>query len=179
MFMREREEDSARRGKKDDLGTQLLLLVLKIVLLAGFLFILFQFLFSVTLAGDDSMKPSIREGDIVISYRLKKDYVKDQVILVNYEGVRQVRRVLAVEGDTVDITAEGLLINGSLQVEPDIYTQTLPFTEGVTFPLTVGEGQVFVLGDNRPYAQDSRIYGTVDKKATLGAVFTVIRRRGF
>ena len=177
--MKEREKDSSRKGKRDDLGIQLLLLVLKIVLLAGFLFILFGVLFSVTLVKDHSMKPSIREGDIVISYRLKKDYAKDQVILVDYEGVRQVRRVLAVGGDTVDITDKGLMLNGSLQIEPNIYTQTLPFTEGVTFPLTVGEGQVFVLGDNRPYAQDSRIYGTVDKKATLGAVFTVIRRRGF
>lgn len=177
--MQGEKQRSEEKSRKTDIRAELLLLGLKIVLLLGFLYILFQFVFAITIAPDDSMKPAVREGDIVISYRAKKDYAKDEVIIVNDKGSKQVRRVAAVAGDTVDITAKGLVVNGSLQIESEIYTDTLPFTEGISFPVTVGEGQVFVLGDNRPAAEDSRIYGPVDTSATEGTVFTTIRRRGF
>ena len=71
----------------------------------------------------------------------------------------------------------GLLINGSLQQEQEIYQKTERYQEGGEFPLTVPEGQVFVLGDSRSGATDSRIYGSVEIEDTLGKVMTVIRRR--
>ena len=80
-------------------------------------------------------------------------------------------------GDTVDITEDGLLINGAVQVSQDIYYETTQFAQGVDFPLTVGEGQVFLLGDNRPEATDSRIYGCVDLADIKGKVIAVIRTR--
>jgi len=77
----------------------------------------------------------------------------------------------------VDITEDGLLINGALQQEPDIFRNTLRYEGGVSFPLTVPEGQVFVLGDNRMDATDSRMYGCVEIKESLGKVIAVIRCR--
>lgn len=52
-------------------------------------------------------------------------------------GEMQIRRIVAVSGDSVEITAEGLKVNGYLQQESGIYTETLPYTEGISFPLTV------------------------------------------
>ena len=126
---------------------------------------------------DPCMTPMIKDGDLIMFYRLDKSYAIGDLLLLDIQDERQVRRVVAREGDIVDVTEDGLLVNGSLQQEPDIYQQTLPYEDGVSFPLTVEEGQVFVLGDARENAKDSRVYGPVDTKDTLGAVITVIRRR--
>ena len=91
---------------------------------------------------------------------------------------RMIKRVVAVAGDTVDITKDGLKINGAEQISQDIYFDTTQFKSGVDFPLTVKEGQVFILGDNRPKASASRIYGCIDLKDIRGKVIAIIRNRG-
>ena len=88
-------------------------------------------------------------------------------------------RVVAVAGDTVDITADGLMINGAIVQEPHAAGETTQFAEGVTFPLTVPQGQVFVLGDNREHATDSRIFGCIDIADIDGRVMGLFRRRNF
>lgn len=169
---------TAPKGQTSAL-TDLILLLFKVALVAGFLVVLFTFFYGITQARDTSMEPAVKEGDIVIYYRPDKDYSAGDAIVVEYNGELQVRRVVAIAGDTVDISSDGgLIINGSTQIEADIYTETYPYTEGITFPVTVGEGEVFVLGDDRTDATDSRIYGTVSIGATKGGVMTVIRRRG-
>ena len=89
-------------------------------------------------------------------------------MVLEKDGEVQVRRILAVAGDEVNLTEDGLEINGYLQQESEIYTETLPYTEGITFPVTVGEDEYFVLGDHRTNAKDSRIYGTVKKEEIEG-----------
>lgn len=71
------------------------------------------------------------------------------------------------------------MINGYWQQETGIYTETLPYTEGISFPVTLGEDEYFVLGDSRSNAEDSRIYGPVKKEEIKGAVITLLRHRGF
>jgi len=85
--------------------------------------------------------------------------------------------VVATAGDTVDITQDGLIINGSLQYEQDIYTQTNRYLEGIDFPLTLKNNEVFVLGDARNDISDSRIYGAVNIDDTKGSVITILRKR--
>ena len=87
---------------------------------------------------------------------------------------------MAKAGDTVDITAKGLVVNGSLQtgLEKDFANgDTLPYKQGITFPITIKKGEVFLLGDNRQQAQDSRIYGPVKIKDTMGKLMWDLRRR--
>lgn len=175
-----RQERRQDKGKKpQSLLNDIILLLLKIGLVSVFLIFMNMFFFGVAQARDTSMSPAAKEGDIVIYYRSDKDYSNGDVVVLDYNGKTQIRRVVAVAGDTVDISPDGgLIINGSMQIENSLYTQTLPYTEGITFPVTVKEGAVFVLGDNRENAEDSRIYGTVNESATKGTVMTVIRRRG-
>lgn len=175
--------EAAPRSKKSStrqssLGKDLLFLLLKVGAIVIAFVLLFTFLFGIIRYQEPSMAPAIKDDDLVIFYRYTKaGYLPQDVIALKYKGQLQARRVIATEGDTVDITKDGLLINGALQQEQGIDQQTERYQNGVSFPLTVPPGQVFVLGDNRTGATDSRIYGCVKIKDTLGKVMTVIRRR--
>lgn len=157
--------------------SDLLFLIVKIVATAGLLAALFLFVFGIYRCEDNSMQPSMQYGDLTFYYRLQRGYHPSDVVVLEQDGEKQVRRVVAGAGDEVDITEDGLYINGRLQQEEKIYTETFPDSEGISFPLTVGEGEYFVLGDNRPNAKDSRLYGTVRQENIKGLVMTFLRRR--
>lgn len=152
-------------------------LIMKLAIIGILFILLFTFMFGIIRNREATMQPSIKDGDLVITYRLDREYIARDCVVIEYEGQRQIRRVIAVAGDIVDITEEGLLINGALQRETAIYEETQLFKEGIDFPLTIKEGQVFVLGDSREQSVDSRIYGAVNQKDILGKVMLVIRRR--
>lgn len=152
-------------------------LLLKIAAIIVVLILLFTFPFGICRNRDASMQPAVKEGDLAFFYRLDKSYTAGDCMVVEYEGKKQIRRVAAVAGDTVDITEDGLVINGELQLEMDVYEETNRYTEGIEFPVIVGEREIFVLGDSRENAADSRIYGCISAEDTLGKVITLIRRR--
>ncbi len=153
-------------------------LLLKIVLIVGCIFAIFTFIYGVARVPDVSMSPSVKDGDLALYYRLDKMFNLGDVAVVQYQGRTGLGRVVAMEGDVVDITADGLVVNGALQVSQNIFYPTTQYAQGVSFPLTVGAGQVFLLGDNRPSATDSRVYGCVDLADVQGKVIAVIRTRG-
>lgn len=154
-------------------------LAVKIAVISACFLLIFSFFYGFHRNTDPDMAPMVKDGDLTLFYRLDKDYAIGDLLLLDFKGERQVRRVVASAGDTVDITENGLIINGGMQHEPEIFQQTWRYENGISFPLTVGEGQIFVLGDARENATDSRVYGPVNTKDTLGTVITVIRRRGF
>ena len=158
--------------------SELASLFIKIAVIAVSFMLIFTFFYGFHRNKDPDMAPMVKDGDVILFYRLDKDYSVGDLLLLDFQGERQVRRVVANAGDTVDITEGNLIINGGLQDEPEIFQETWQYVNGVSFPLTVEEGQVFVLGDAREDATDSRVYGPVSTKDTLGKVITVIRRRG-
>lgn len=183
MPMKSNEGSKGKRAKKGGKGQpslleDILFLFGKIVVISLLLVVVFTFMFGVVQIKDNAMEPALRDGDLVIYYRLQKNYVQSDLITVMQDGKTTVRRVVAIENDKVDINKpNGLEINGYPQQERQILGETLPVVEGTQFSVVVGPGQVFVLGDNREYAVDSRTYGCVDKADTHGRVITVIRRR--
>ena len=136
-----------KKVNKDSFKKDLIFLLLKILLIICVMFLIFSFVYGIARTNDISMKPAIKDSDLVLYYRL-------------------------------DITKDGLLINGAVQISQDIYSDTTQFKDGTDFPLTVGQGQVFVLGDNRTVASDSRIYGCLNINDIKGKAIAVIRTRG-
>ena len=152
---------------KQPLWKDLVFLLLKAAVIVMAFVLLFTFLFGLMRYQDPSMDPAIKDGDLIIFYRYKKvGYLPQDVIVLEHNGKKQVRRVVALAGDVVDITENGLSINGSIQQETGIFQNTERYVEGVDFPLTVPAGHVFVLGDSRAGATDSRIYGSVEIEDT-------------
>jgi len=156
---------------------ELFFLLIKIVIIVMIAILLFTFIFGVHRNVGASMNPAVKDADMVLFYRLDKEYVAKDILILQFEGEQQACRVVATAGDTIDITEEGLVINGAVQQEEYGIPKTTRYEDGVDFPLTVGEGEVFVLADNRVNATDSRIYGAVSIKDTLGKAIIILRKR--
>ena len=118
-------------------------------------------------------------------YRLDKTPKAQDVIVfkkTDDEGKKLtfVARVVAVEGDTVEVTEDGVLkVNGNAVSETNIFDKTtLPYVgkDAPEYPLTLGKDECFVLGDKRSEATDSRVFGPVTKKEIMGTVITILRR---
>ena len=165
--------------QKKSIKEDVLFLLLKIAIFLILLLIMFLFVFGIYRCDDNMMAPAFKDGDLAVYYRLQNVYQSSDIVVVEKNREMQIRRIVAVSGDSVEITADGLKVNGYLQQESGIYMETLPYTEGISFPLTVGEDEYFVLGDNRTNAKDSRIYGTVSKEEIKGPVIVLLRHRGF
>jgi len=166
------------KKKRPSVFKELRGLIIKIVVMLLLVALTFTFVYGVHFVPDAHMSPNVRDGDVVLFFRHARDYDIDDLLLLNFEGERIVRRVVARAGDSVNITSQGLIINGAAVSEPLVSGQTFRLETEVEFPLTVGPGQVFVLGDARETAIDSRAFGPIYARDTLGTVITVIRRRG-
>jgi len=163
--------------KELSLLEEILFLLAKIAAIILAFLLVFLFLFGLCRNSDASMGPSVKDGDLVMFYRLDKSYIARDALVLEFDGHKQVRRVVGPAGGTIGIAENGLVINGAYQQEQEIYSATQRYENGPEFPITVGEGEVFVLGDSRVNATDSRFYGVVKVKDTLGKVMMVLRWR--
>ncbi|MGI6343684.1 MAG: signal peptidase I [Bacillota bacterium] len=107
----------------------------------------------------DSMLPTLHHGERVLFYRLGQRLgigpERGDIIFFEHAGGTQrdlVKRVIGVAGDVVEIRDGKVFVNGAPVVEPYLASATL----GSYGPITVEEGTVFVLGDNRNLSMDSR-----------------------
>lgn len=131
----------------------------------------------------EDMSPRIDAGDLIVFYRLDRTPKFQDVVVfekdIDGSGKKtmMIGRVMAVPGDTVDISAGNhLVVNGNSIVEPMIYTLTPRREDRVAYPLTMGEEQYFILVDSRQDGMDSRYFGPVSKDEILGMVITLVRR---
>jgi len=173
----ERENTRVMTHNMPTVAEELRVLIMKIVYVLVAFFIVFTFIFGLHRNLSVGMQPSLRDGDLLFYYRLDKNYRQNNIVLFEYQDDMIASRVIATEGDEVNISEKGLEINGHVMYEPEIYSPTTQFKGGPTFPLTVDKDTVFCLGDNREKAHDSRMIGLIKKKDIKGKVMGVIRRR--
>lgn len=172
------EQTPQAEAEPQSLRKEVLLLVLKFSMITAFLLLAFTLVFGIVRVKDDSMAPALKEGDLAVYYRLQNTYLKSDLAAYAHDGETQIRRVVAITGDKVNVTADGLRINGYLQQEKYTYgTETLPYKNGTEFPLTLHKDRSFLMADNRENAVDSRVYGAVERSRMKGKVFFVIRHK--
>lgn len=152
------------------------LIRLAVALLAGW--VLLGVILGVTVMEGEDMYPRIRDGDLMIYFRLQKEYHQGDVVTFVQGGQRYTGRIVAQGGDLVDISEEGeLLVNGNVQSE-EIFYPTQKGEGTLAFPCQIPENCVFLLSDFRTNGRDSRHYGPVEIKELDGKVITILRRRG-
>lgn len=151
--------------------------LLRIGLLTLAALLLFTKVFLVTQASDNDMFPAIKSGDLLFAFRLQRQYAKNDIVVYTCEDQKAVGRIAALEGDVVTLDKSGiLLVNGTAQYGEILYPTYAK--ETLTYPYKVPEGSVFLLGDNRPAARDSRECGPITTEDISGKVISVFRRRG-
>ena len=170
-----KEQDEEQAGGRDlyEWVQALVCSVLAVVLL---------FTFVIRLIGVDghSMVPTLQDRDrlLVLNSLLYDDYQYGDIVVLRKNTFLDdpiVKRVIATEGQTVDIDfSTGTVWVDGEQLKEDYINEKTYLEEGTEFPLTVPEGSVFVMGDNRNHSSDSRDsrLGTVDCRYIIGkAVF--------
>ncbi len=151
-------------------------------LVSSVLVVVLLFTFIVRLIGVDghSMLPTLQHGDrlLVLSSLLYNDYKYKDIVILRKETFDEkpiVKRVIATGGQTVDIDfLAGIVYVDGVALDEPYINELTHAEEGTSFPLTVPEGSVFVMGDNRNHSSDSRHsrLGTVDTRYIIGrAVF--------
>lgn len=155
-----------------------------LVFLIAVVLIVFSLFFRIIVVSGPSMKSTLVDGDwlVLLSNVFYSEPKQGDIIVISKEsyddGTPIIKRVIATEGQTVDID----FINGTVYVdgkrlEEDYTNSPTNLYEGVDFPLTVDEGCIFVMGDNRNESKDSRSpeIGLIDTHEILGkAIFLVI-----
>ncbi len=127
----------------------------------------------------EGMYPRIRDGDLMLYYRLNDAYAIGDVVTFTRGGARYTGRIVAKGGDTVNIDDTGqLYVNKNSQSEEIFYPTMATDNAGIAFPLMVPDNGLFLLCDMRTNATDSRDYGTVALDEVDGKVITILRRRG-
>ena len=113
------------------------------------------------------MFPSLKDGDLTLSYCLKQTFRPNDVIIYEVNGEKNFGRIIAVGGNEINIDGSG---------DEIIYPS---YHKGdIKYPYQIPEGSVFVLGDYRTQTKDSREFGAIKESQIKGKVLTILRRRG-
>ena len=153
--------------------------------LSSVLAVVLVFTFGVRLVGvsRQSMRETLQNGDILLTVNrhlagelkagdivvIKKEYFED--------GKPIVKRIIATEGQTVDIDFDaGVVYVDGQALEEDYIREPTYLDEGLEFPITVPEGCLFLLGDNRNNSMDSRYpdLGPVDVRCVIGKAVVLV-----
>lgn len=152
-------------------------LLIRITLIAAIGYLLFTKVFLITQAKGNDMFPAIKDGDLIIAFRLQSELVKDDVVVYQVGDDTYLGRIVALENDEVLFDDSGVFrLNGTPQ-SGEIVFQTYP-KDGFNYPLQVPKGSLFLLGDRRMQTKDSRDHGPVSIEHLKGKVITILRRRG-
>ena len=167
-------------NKKEEILTwkqNMVLYLHDLVIYVSVILLVFLLLFRIIVVTGDSMYSTLWDGDylLLMSNLLYPDPEAGDIVVVSKQsyddGAPIVKRVIATEGQIVDIDFEnGIVYVDGLPIEEEYINTPTNRQEGMSFPLIVEKGCYFVMGDNRNNSRDSRSpdIGQIDKREILG-----------
>ena len=109
-----------------------------------------------------------RQG-IWVNHLPWNNYHRGDIVVLRVNGIRIVKRIVAVGGDTVEFKEDDLYINGKKVNEP--YVTDANYNKGILAQkVKLEKDEFIVLGDNRDVSNDSRYFGVVQRKDIIGKV---------
>lgn len=170
----ENQEEKKQSKLKNFLGTCAYIVVIFLVL-----FVVVQLLVVRTKVTSASMDPTLQEKDNIVVEKVSYFFGAPErfdVVIFPFEddkGTYFIKRIIGMPGETVQIDEEGtILINGEALDES--YGNAVMESAGeAALPITLGEDEYFVLGDNRNDVSDSRhpMVGNVSGEDIIGRVW--------
>ena len=122
-----------------------------------------------------SMEPTLFDGDVLLVAVTGGELSRGSLVVAwpptvpRGVGTAQLKRIVGLPGEVIEIDEGSLLINGKIHPEP--YLAGLPHVLGLeASQWSLGGGEWFLLGDNRAHSDDSRSYGPVPATAVEGVV---------
>ncbi len=144
---------------------------------------LFTFVMRITMVDGASMENTLHDRNIVAVRSIAYTPKQGDIVVLTKESFREgqsiIKRVIATEGQTVDIdySTSTVYVDGEALTEPYIKEyMRVPVFGDVVNHLTVPEGCIFVMGDNRNNSSDSRDpdIGVVDTRCVIGQAVAVV-----
>ena len=161
-----RSKGRFRQSLKGTLGALVVVVAIAVI-------IAFIFLPVMKITNGHNMEPGLQPEDIVLL--LKTQNVKTGDVCAFYINNKLLlRRIIAREGDTVEIDEYGYVkVNGEILEENSYISEHALGQCDIDFPFRVPTAQLFVLGDNRDYALDSRAtnFGCIPQDEIYGKLF--------
>lgn len=161
---------------------EILSLLLYIVIVFGICFLIITFVGQRSRVSGSSMEPTLSDGDNLIvdkiSYRLH-DPERFDIIIFPYqyeENTYYIKRIIGLPGETVYINDAGeIYINGTLLKE-NYGLETIQNPGLASEPITLGDDEYFVMGDNRNNSTDSRFasVGAIKRQDIIGKAWVRI-----
>jgi len=157
---------------------------LRVFIVVVFIALLIRhFIFQPYVVEGVSMEPNLHHGEYLIiskfPYHLTKPKRGD-IVVIKYPinpSFNYIKRIIALENETIQIVNGKVLINGEELIEPYLSGDQLTTIEGSTqtsYYLTLGNDQYFVMGDNRAQSSDSRNWGPISKSLIIGRLDLVV-----
>lgn len=152
----------------------------KLVIVALIFWAVYKYVFVVMILYGNYMFPAVRDGDLLIAYKLQEPIINN-VVIYNHNGEQLVGRIVAKENAVIRYNSETetYSVNGITPTESIFYTTVENPDADIEYPYTVPAGCVYILVDHREDFKDSRTYEAIPTSEIQGVVVFVIRRRGF
>lgn len=171
------------RGAEGFVKRSVLPLLLDLVIALSILFVLFLVFFRISVVEGSSMYDTLIHDDYVLLLNgtIAGDPEPGDVVVISkstYDnGTPIIKRVIATEGQEVYIDSDSgtVSVDGVVLDEPYIHSKTKRNSD-VKYPITVEEGCVFVMGDNRGVSKDSRSLeiGQIDCREIMGEALLIL-----
>ena len=153
-------------------------LLLKIAIMALFIWFLFGVLIGLQRVEGVSMSHRVEDGDLVLFSRTDKTYYPDDVVLYERDNKTHVSSILASPGDIITIDEVGrLYVNGARVSDTAVYNIDQGEKPTITFPVRVPDGSYFLLNENLEDEDDSRSFGAIFKQQIKGKIVSIFRTR--